>query len=285
MFRIANSFQWEPLRSRSLTTLGKKQLLALGLWQKKGYNISIREDLMMIGMEGRIRFFLVVFLLLSRGAGAAEDDLYKFLWLDSDKKVYVLQNKVYQKKGSFYFHLGYVADISSNYEDLSGFQGALGYYFSENWGIELFYHLYSGSSNSDAKNLQELNGIVPFIRKVTAKGGGVLLWSPFYGKINIFNKIIYFDWSFGGGAGMVWGNDNAKTVAARRDEDIYEDTAYPAVMAKSSFRIYVTRRFSFGLEYHYDTYNARKVYTPEGRENGNRRVFREEFAFILGMSF
>ena len=69
---------------------------------------------------------------------AAQDDLYNFLWLDADKKVYVLQNKVYEKKGTGYFNLGYIADISSNYENLNGYQGAFGYFFSENWGLELF---------------------------------------------------------------------------------------------------------------------------------------------------
>ena len=224
-------------------------------------------------------------LMLSPVLQAAEEDFYKFLWLDSDKKVYVLQNKVYQKGGSFYVHLGYIADISSNYEDISGFQGSLGYYFLENWGLELFYHLYQGSSNSDAKNLEELDNVVPFIRKVDAKAGGALMWSPFYGKINVFNKIIYFDWSFGVGGGLIWGQDNAKTVAARRNKDIYEKTTYPAVMLKNSLRIYLTRRFSFSLEYHYDMYSARKVYTPAGKENGVRSIFREEFAFLLGMSF
>ena len=225
----------------------------------------------------------LLFLLASSRLMAAEEDLYKFLWLDSDKKVYVLQNKMYQKKGSLYFNLGYVADISSNFEDMSGIQGAMGYYLSEDWGLELFYHLYSASSNSDAVNLQKLNGVVPFIRKLDAKGGGVLLWSPFYGKFNVFNQIIYFDWSFGVGGGLVWGRDNAKTVASRRGKEVYEETTNPAVMLKNSFRIYITRRFSISLEYHYDTYNARKVYI-NGKESGSRRVFREEFAFLLGMS-
>ena len=92
--------------------------------------------------------------------------------------------------------------------------------------------------------------------------GGVLLWSPFYGKINVFNKIIYFDWSFGLGGGIIEGEDNAKTVASRRNEDVYEDTSNAAIMLKNTFRIYLSRLLSVSFEYHYDTYNARKVYTP-----------------------
>ena len=226
-----------------------------------------------------------LFLLVFFGAEASEKDLYKFLWLDSDKKVYVLQNKVYQKKGTHYINLGYIADISSNYESLSGFQVGYGYFFAETWGINLFYSLYKGSPNSDSKNLELLDGVVPFIRKVDAKAGLGIEWSPFYGKINTFNKIIYFDWSFGLGGGMIWGRDNAETIASQRVAERYEDTANTALMVKSLVRVYITRRFNVSLEYHYDIYNARKVYTEEGRENGTRIVSREEFAFLLGMSF
>jgi hypothetical protein len=38
----------------------------------------------------------------SKALFAAEDDLYDYLWLDPDKKVYVLQNKVYKKKSKYH---------------------------------------------------------------------------------------------------------------------------------------------------------------------------------------
>ena len=232
------------------------------------------------------RAILVWFLLfISPILWAAEQDLYNFLWLDSDKKVYVLQNKVYKKKGTHYVNLGYIADFSSNYENLRGIQGAWGYFFGEDWGVELAYHYYKGNPNSDAKNLELLDGVVPFIRKVDSKASGVILWSPFYGKINTFNKIIYFDWSFGLGGGMIWGRDNAETIASPKGTDRYVKTVEPALTLKNIVRIYITRRLSAILEYHYDVYNARKAYTKAGRENGTRMVYREEIAFLLGMSF
>lgn len=40
---------------------------------------------------------LVLFTLSAPALRADEKDLYDFMWLDPDKKVYVLQNKVHKK--------------------------------------------------------------------------------------------------------------------------------------------------------------------------------------------
>ena len=55
-------------------------------------------------------FFLCLF---SQTLKAGERDLYDFLWLDPDKSVFVLQNKLYPKDGSLYFELGYLSNITS----------------------------------------------------------------------------------------------------------------------------------------------------------------------------
>ncbi len=44
--------------------------------------------------------FLVIFYTSFSLAG--EKDLYDFQWLDPDKSVYVLQNKIYPKNKTFY---------------------------------------------------------------------------------------------------------------------------------------------------------------------------------------
>ena len=104
-----------------------KSIKKLVVIEKKPYNGCIGGR----DAENRKMDFDGFLLLLAPGIHADQNDLYKFLWLDADKKVYVLQNKVYEKRRTAYFNLGYIADISSNYESLSGFQGALGYFFAE----------------------------------------------------------------------------------------------------------------------------------------------------------
>jgi hypothetical protein len=134
---------------------------------------------------------------------AAEDDLYDFLWLDQDKKVYVLQNKVYEKKKTFYANLGYIKGMNTNFQSTMGIHGSFGYNFKEEWAVEALYHTYSNNDDDNYKSIQEVNGSRPFVRRASAKVGLMAVWSPFYGKVNTFNKIIYFDWSFGLGLGQL----------------------------------------------------------------------------------
>ncbi len=63
---------------------------------------------------------LVIFSVLAFYAEATEKDLYNFKWLDPDKSVYVLQNKVYKKEKSFYTDLSFLKGLSSTYQDTKG---------------------------------------------------------------------------------------------------------------------------------------------------------------------
>ena len=62
----------------------------------------------------------------------------------------------------------------------------------------------------------------------------MLLWAPFYGKINTFNKILYFDLFFGIGLATIGGKDNAETVALQRKkgEDKLSKVSNIALSAK-----------------------------------------------------
>ena len=223
-------------------------------------------------------------LLLVAVSEAAEEDLYDFLWLDKDKKVFVLQNKIHKKDGTNYFNVAYVHDLSSPYQDASGFQVAYGNYLSEQWALEAFYHSYSSKNSEDHEKVKETARVHPFTRKSLSKMGLVFLWAPFYGKINTFNKILYFDWAFGIGGGLIQGQDNADTVAFRRQEDRYEDRSYTSLMTKTAVRLYAGRGFYATLEYHFDLYNAQTV-TVGRADAGKRLISNGEVAFGVGMGF
>ena len=94
-----------------------------------------------------IGLVLVSFLGINiKNVKADEKDLYDFMWLDPDKSVYVLQNKVFSKKGRFYSNLALAKGLSTDFQDTYGGVISAGYYISEEWGIELVYaHL----SNKD----------------------------------------------------------------------------------------------------------------------------------------
>jgi len=77
---------------------------------------------------------LVLFVIatLNFKVHAGEESLYDFLWLDPDKKVYVLQNKLYKKEHSFYFDACYISNFTSKFQDTNGFALKAGYTSTKN---------------------------------------------------------------------------------------------------------------------------------------------------------
>jgi outer membrane beta-barrel protein len=91
-------------------------------------------------------------------------------------------------------------------------QGRGAYFFTEDWGLELLFSKNSGKENDTAKAVRSSNGggtgTTPFRRIVDNYYGGLIVWSPFYSKINTFNTIIYMDWIFGLGATQLSEHNN-----------------------------------------------------------------------------
>jgi len=150
-------------------------------------------------------FSLLSFLLLFEGlcpqVKASEGDTYSFTWLDPDKEVYVLQNRKYRKRNRAHVSIGAGLTASEAFVDSTNFQGRLGYFFREEWGFEAIYAINNGKENSTAESVRNngQTGSVPFRRIVDSYMGGMVLWSPFYSKINTFNKVVYLDWIIGAG--------------------------------------------------------------------------------------
>lgn len=189
-------------------------------------------------------------------ACAKEGDLYDFLWLDPDKKVYVLQNKLYKKNHTFYGDLGFIKNINSKYQDTIGFSAAGGYYFMETWAVEVFYKKYSNDDNDTYKNVVNVNGSEPFVRRVNDAYGANIIWSPFYGKINTFNKIFYFDWSFGAGIASIQTESNRESVADAGKAGQYKDDDYVGLNLKTGLKFHATKNFHIGIELSNLSYKA-----------------------------
>lgn len=187
--------------------------------------------------------------MLTRETKAGEESLYDFLWLDPDKKVYVLQNKLYKKEKSFYFDLGYISNQTSKFQDTNGFSLKGGYYFHEEFGIELFYQQYNNKNNDDFRNVAAINGVVPFIRRMNDTYGAVAIWSPFYGKINTFNQIFYFDWSFGAGLSQVTTDSNINSVRILNAPNKYVKKSYTGAVLKTKVKFHLKENVHLGLEY------------------------------------
>jgi outer membrane beta-barrel protein len=165
-----------------------------------------------------LSFFSLSSLLLSLNLHASEKDIYEFSWLDPDKEVYVLQNRKFRKAEHLYVNLGAGITTSGAFVDSTSIQGRAGYFISEDWGIEVLYAKNNGKENDNFKAVRATSngtGSTPFRRIVESYTGGMIVWSPFYSKINTFNKIVYMDWIFGLGVAQLQEHNNKTFFATQ----------------------------------------------------------------------
>ena len=192
---------------------------------------------------------------------AGEESLYDFNWLDPDKKVYVLQNKIYEKKNTFYLNIGYGYATSSDFQSANNIQLKAGYFFAEEWGIELIYSSISNSANDTLENISSDSSAVPFIRRHDGYYGAMAVFSPFYAKINTFNKIFYFDLNFGLGLMSITGESNRQSFLDKDATLPFTSESYMGVSYKIEARAYITRNWNINLTLLNTTFKADSAVT------------------------
>jgi len=229
----------------------------------------------------KISFLILGLILLmsSRNTQAGEKSLYDFLWLDPDKKVYVLQNKLFKKEHTFYADVGYLSNFTSKFQDTSGFTGRAGFYIHEEWGVELMMNKYNNSNNDEYRNILSVSNVEPFIRRVNSSYAVLAIWSPFYGKINTFNRILYFDWSFGAGPSKIDAESNLKTVGPAGVKTLFKKESYNGAILKTNVKIHLTENVHVGLEY-MNTY-----YMAPGPRNPKSDRLRTNTDVVLSVGF
>jgi len=177
---------------------------------------------------------------------ASEKSVYEFSWLDKDKEIYVLQNRKFRKDGHLYIGATAVKTLSGAFVDSYGGSARAGYFFSEDWGIEFAYGKNTGSENDTAKGVTE-QGSYPYYRKVDSYMGAMMMWSPFYSKINTFNQIFYFDWMFGLGAASIRTLDNSRLFANVPDKTLTGENVV-GVLWNTGLRFYFSESWSLRLD-------------------------------------
>jgi outer membrane beta-barrel protein len=202
---------------------------------------------------------ILMSLIMSSVVIAAEKSLYNFSWLDSDKEIYVLQNRKFRKQGSVYVGgtLGY--NLSQDFLDAYGGTVRGGYFFTEDWGVELLFGKNSNTENDTAKGVKE-QGTVPFYRQIDTFMGAMIMWSPFYSKINTFNKVFYFDWMFGLGVGTITTKDNRnKFDPSAANQSELTDESNIGALWNTGFRFYLNENWSLRLDLTGQSYKADKT--------------------------
>ena len=133
---------------------------------------------------------------------AVSEDEYDFSWLDPDKKIYVVQNRKYTKKGRLEVAISGGVGVGEPFRTRRTLLPRAFFYVSESFGISGFMGFNSNSENGNFEGLKSVSSVVPAVRDIQSFVGGSAVWVPFYGKINMFNQIFYLDWHLEGGIGL-----------------------------------------------------------------------------------
>lgn len=191
-------------------------------------------------------FLLLCVLLTSSMVVASEKSVYEFSWLDKDKEIYVLQNRRFRKVGKVYIGGDGVKTISGAFVDSYGGSLRGGYFFSEDWGIEAVFGKNTGKKNDTAKGVEDQQANA-FYRKVDTYMGAMAMWSPFYSKINTFNKVFYYDWMFGLGVASVKILDNRNEFNTVASDDLTSSNGIGAIW-NTGLRVYISDSWSLRID-------------------------------------
>ena len=227
--------------------------------------------------------WLLATLLLSGTVLADEKSLYEFSWLDKDKEIYVLQNRKFRKDGKVYIGGTLGKTLNGAFIDAYGASVRGGYFFSEDWGIELIYGKNSGQESDTAKGVKE-QGAVPFYRKVDTYMGGMLMWSPFYSKINTFNKIFYYDWQFGLGVATITTKDNRTKFDVPPSDTLTSESSMGAIW-NTGFRFYLSESWSVRIDFTGMHYKADRQRKPTGGSQIKSSSMYSNFDLGLGLNY
>lgn len=221
-------------------------------------------------------------LFISGVVLAGEKSVYDFSWLDKDKEIYVLQNRRYRKNGKVYIGGTGAKTVSGVFVDSYGATLRGGYFFREDWGIEAVFGKNSGSKNDTAKGVEEQQAVA-YYRKIDSYMGAMAMWSPFYSKINTFNKVFYFDWMFGLGLASIKTLDNRNEFDSGAGKSLTSENAM-GILWNTGFRFYMNDHWSIRLDFTGLNYKAEKSREVNGNQLKTNRLF-SNYDLGLGLNY
>ncbi len=225
-------------------------------------------------------------LFLIPDAFSEEGSTYSFGWLDKDKEVYVLQNREYKKVGTLNLNVAYGMSLSEAFVDETILQGRLGYYFWESLGLEFLYSKNDGKTNDTYAGITGGYGTsggpgsTPYIQIIDSYAGIILNWSPFYSKINLFNAIVYLDWTFGLGGVSVKEENNAEQIAYNLPTKTYQSETNTGLIFQTSWLFYLSRHWDIRLDL------MGLFYSANAPSNGTvKKESTSQWDAVLGVGF
>lgn len=228
---------------------------------------------------------LLLFLTTSLFSSLSYSDdtsLYEFKWLDEGETVYVIQNKEHVKANSIGIDLSFIDSNSSPYQDSSGFLASVTYYFSERWSMDFTFKKYNNENSDDLTNLlsADTNQVKPLVRRIDAAKLVHLNWIPFYGKINTFNKIFFFDWGLGVGVGQFDYSVNNETFLQKTIKFNLVEQTDTGFNFRSFLKFFTKSGMTMGFEY-----NLSGVNTIKSADGATELLFFNDILGTVGYIF
>jgi outer membrane beta-barrel protein len=209
---------------------------------------------------------------------------YDFSWLDPEKKIYVVQNRKYLKSNRVELAFSGGFGFGEPYRSRTTLLPRAFFYFSEQWGVSVFAGFNANQENETAKALRSVSSVFPAVRDVQNFYGGSILWLPFYGKINMFNQILYIDWHLEVGVGQVDSEIDLNTN--RTQSPILQESTHFSVHWGTGQKFFITRNWAARLEFLAQYYRAPtgidgSVTTPSGSVEDTY----DNYYVTLGLSY
>jgi outer membrane beta-barrel protein len=229
-----------------------------------------------LGVIGILGWLALMAYSWVEDANASDDPEYDFSWLDPDKKVQVLQNRRYRK--ALHPMISVLGGPVSNDPFRTSYvvDPRVTFHLSEQFAFEGFYSLYFNSENTffDALSQTSPNAL-PTMRESRSRYGGLFQWSPWYAKINVFNAILYFDWYFSVGAGVL--NTALDLRESTSDAASFKDESNFAIFASTGHQYHVNEWLKIRMDVTSAFYNTTIA------RGGTEKDWFTDTAFTLGL--
>lgn len=154
-----------------------------------------------------------------------------------DDRVKSVQRKLYLKRGRFELAPAFIVNVNDAYYTKLGGSIRAAFYPADTLAISARFNIMSTLPTDDVRTAKSnLNSRIFYSEPIWSVLGD-LEWSPFYGKVAMFNSILHFDAYLIGGGGIV------TTATSQPPKDPVTGKAVGGIKPKPAFDLGVGFRF------------------------------------------
>ena len=180
-------------------------------------------------------------------------------WSAKDEDYGVVQNRTYSKAQKFYGSIVAGTLVNDPFAQAKPTGAMLGYYFTEDFGVELSYLNHDAKKSKSVEELNKIdNSVNPNYNLVKKSITASLLYTPFYAKMTFMNKaILYFDMGFTAGLGTT--SYDQVTDPTLSGNETFTSKSSPHAELGFMQQLFVTKNLAFRIDYKNTFYNQKVV--------------------------